>query len=103
MPLSSEPSALLGHESASARLWNRNHLDASLDVDADCSTDGQPSAGGEAVLDFSDPDAIDEFELLEFLASDLDPVPADPVFRERLREELWEMVLEEGIGPEKDG
>ena len=36
--------------------------------------------------------APSEAELLEFLASDLDPVPVDPVFRERLREQLWSMV-----------
>ena len=31
-------------------------------------------------------------DLLEFLAADLDPVPADPVFREELREQLWALV-----------
>lgn len=46
-------------------------------------------------------DAIREEELLEFLASDLDPVSADPAFRERLREELWEMVLDGHCGPPK--
>ena len=34
----------------------------------------------------------DELELLEFLAADLDPVPADPVFRRNLSDLLWEMV-----------
>jgi len=38
------------------------------------------------------PTAVSEEELAEFLAADLDPVPADPVFRERLREELWDFV-----------
>ena len=53
------------------------------------------AAGSEAaVLDEAGGDA----ELLDFLAADLDPVPADPAFRERLREELWEMVVDEGIG-----
>ncbi len=46
-------------------------------------------ADGAAAMD----DAADDAELLEFLAADLDPVPADPVFRERLREQLWEMVV----------
>ena len=46
-------------------------------------------ADGAAVID----DAAEDAELLEFLAADLDPVPADPVFRERLREQLWEMVV----------
>jgi hypothetical protein len=31
-------------------------------------------------------------ELLEFLEADQRPVEADPAFRERLREELWELV-----------
>lgn len=31
-------------------------------------------------------------ELLDFLSADVDPIPADPVFRERLREELWRFV-----------
>ncbi|MEZ4333519.1 MAG: hypothetical protein R3F35_17320 [Myxococcota bacterium] len=34
----------------------------------------------------------DELELLEFLAADLDPVPADPRFERALREQLWELV-----------
>ena len=39
----------------------------------------------------ADPD-VDELELLEFLAADLDPVPADPAFRQRLSDLLWDMV-----------
>ncbi|MFO0689309.1 MAG: hypothetical protein U0900_11435 [Myxococcota bacterium] len=35
---------------------------------------------------------VDELELLEFLAADLDPVPADPVFKQELGDHLWEMV-----------
>jgi hypothetical protein len=31
-------------------------------------------------------------ELVEFLEADQVPVEADPAFRERLREELWEML-----------
>ncbi len=34
----------------------------------------------------------DELELLEFLAADLDPVPADPIFQKQLADLLWEMV-----------
>ena len=45
---------------------------------------------GEA---FADPGHdVDELELLEFLAADLDPVPADPVFRRNLSDLLWDMV-----------
>ncbi len=43
-----------------------------------------------AALTLDGPSA--EAELLEFLAADLDPIPADPVFREQLREKLWEIV-----------
>jgi hypothetical protein len=35
---------------------------------------------------------IDELALLEFLAADLDPVPADPAFKRSLGELLWGMV-----------
>lgn len=43
---------------------------------------------------------VDELELLEFLAADLDPVSADPVFQKQLAELLWEMVREgRGIRP----
>ncbi len=35
---------------------------------------------------------VDELELLEFLAADLDPVPADPAFRQQLSDLLWDMV-----------
>lgn len=54
-------------------------------------------SGDVAVLD-ANLRASEEAEFLEFLASDLDPVPADPVFRERLREELWDLVVKEGVG-----
>lgn len=35
---------------------------------------------------------IDPDELLDFLAADHDPVPVDPVFRDRLRKDLWALV-----------
>lgn len=35
---------------------------------------------------------VNELELLDFLAADLDPVPADPVFKQELGDMLWEMV-----------
>ena len=57
---------------------------------------GAHSSSGVAVLDEPWADAECDPGLLEFLASDLDPVPVNPEFRERLREELWEMVLDEG-------
>jgi hypothetical protein len=45
-------------------------------------------SGAEAVL----VEEAGHGDLLEFLAADLDPVPADPVFREELREQLWALV-----------
>jgi hypothetical protein len=45
---------------------------------------------------------IDEGELLEFLAADYDPPSADPAFRERLRNELWELVQEGASMRRKD-
>lgn len=41
--------------------------------------------------DVEDPD-VDPDELREFLAGDLLPGEADPVFKERLRQRLWRMV-----------
>ena len=55
---------------------------------------GSLDTTAEAIVD--EADAVSEAELLEFLASDLDPVQADPVFRENLREELWSMVIDQG-------
>lgn len=59
------------------------------------------SPTGEAVL--ADPafSPAADAELLDFLAADFDPVPADPAFRDRLRDELWEMVVCEGVGAPK--
>jgi hypothetical protein len=45
----------------------------------------------ERVFEEADATLADD-ELLEFLEADADPVPADPEFRERLRERLWGMV-----------
>lgn len=53
-------------------------------------SDDSVSVLGEAVAAL--PAEADELELLEFLAADLDPVPADPRFERALREQLWEMV-----------
>ena len=48
-----------------------------------------------------EPEVIEEIaaeftteELQEFLEAGNAPVPADPVFKEQLREKLWEMVQE---------
>ena len=41
-------------------------------------------------------------ELLEFLSGDIDPVPADPVFRDELREQLWSIVEEGALSRSKD-
>lgn len=44
----------------------------------------QPGAG-------VDPD-FDPVEFAEFLEADEGPLPIDPAFRERLREQLWQIV-----------
>ena len=46
-----------------------------------------PDAGAELELDF------DADELRDFLAADAPDVGADPVFKERLRRELWQRFL----------
>ena len=61
--------------------------------------DTEASAGGAVVGVAAPPD---EAELLDFLASDLDPVPADPAFRERLRDELWEILEAARVERSKD-
>lgn len=45
---------------------------------------------------------IDEHELHEFLAADQDPVHADPVFREELRDQLWALVQDGVITRPRD-
>lgn len=57
---------------------------------------GEVTLDFDQTLDLGHDLAIDERELLDFIAADVDPVPADPAFRERLREELWEMVVAGG-------
>jgi hypothetical protein len=52
--------------------------------------------------DFTEELEISDEELEEFLACDLDPVAADPVFRERLREQLWMIVQNEGSARRND-
>ena len=42
-------------------------------------------------------------ELLEFLEADHAPVEADPDFRERLREELWEIVSRQAAASGRRG
>ena len=66
----------------------RTAFDA-VDAEALAGVDG----GGAAVLE----DGFSDAELMEFMAADVDPVPADPVFRDRLREQLWEMVVDERV------
>ena len=73
---------------------------ASTDLVAPMALTGGALAGkmsGDEALD-----EIDEDELLEFLEADHDPVPADPVFREQLRDQLWALVHEGVITRPKD-
>lgn len=54
---------------------------------------GRPVAGDGAGAGAADPD-FDPVEFAEFLEADPGPLPIDPGFRERLREQLWEIVRE---------
>jgi hypothetical protein len=45
---------------------------------------------------------VGDAELLEFLATDLDPTPADPLFREELREQCWSLVQDGVTARPKD-
>jgi hypothetical protein len=51
------------------------------------------TASDELVVDDLGPG--DEDELREFMAADVDPPQADPLFRERLRRRLWAMLREQ--------
>jgi hypothetical protein len=56
---------------------------------------GRPEAGAGADRGrpggTADPD-FDPVEFAEFLEADQSPLPIDPAFRERLREQLWQIV-----------
>ena len=54
------------------------------------------SAGWETFGQGEDSTEIDEQELREFMSADLIDVGADPVFKERLRRKLWNIVR--GLG-----
>lgn len=47
-------------------------------------------------------DEVTDEELVDFLAADLDPVRADPVFKDKLSDELWEMVADGHVGRRND-
>ena len=102
-PLSSrEASREPGRENS--RVFDRHATRARIDAEGGAEVIPFPGRhAAEAVLDPADLGSGQEAELLEFLAADVDPVPADPVFRERLREELWEMVVSEGRRTPGDG
>lgn len=51
-----------------------------------------PIEAADPTVDRGDDDEIARAELQEFLEADRYDVPADPAFKERLREMLWEMV-----------
>jgi hypothetical protein len=76
------------------RFGDRGDSDSSRAVDFAMSSRtmvANEALGVDRVLDEADAILADD-ELLEFLEADADPIPADPVFRARLREQLWGMV-----------
>jgi len=52
---------------------------------------GAPGDRGRQPNPGVDPD-FDPVEFAEFLEADEGPLPIDPAFRERLREQLWQIV-----------
>lgn len=48
----------------------------------------------DATLEAAD---VTEAELADFLAADDEPVEANPVFKERLRKQLWAMIQEDDL------
>ena len=90
-----------------SRIHDRTATRARIDAEGGAEVIPFPGGrAGEAVLDPSAPGlgtgSEMDAELLEFLAADVDPVPADPAFRERLRVELWDMIVDEQGGPAGD-
>ena len=69
-----------------------SRVDGLADGDPHSRTDGTRyrAAGSNAGLS----EAFDPAEFAEFLEADDSPVPANPAFKERLRQQLWSMVLE---------
>jgi hypothetical protein len=59
---------------------------------ADAGPDAAEKAGRETLVIEEIAAEFSTEELLEFLEADQRPVEADPSFRERLREELWQLV-----------
>ena len=94
------PRVTRGAENPDRDTESDSHVHSNADRNASA---GWPSDSGsaEAILEFNRSFATEERELLDFLAADVDPVPADPVFRERLKDELWEMVRGEGLAQSK--
>ncbi len=64
---------------------------------------GAPSSSSAVseLLGF-DPDDIDPEELRDFMAADWVEVKADPGFRERLREQLWDMLRAQQPGESEE-
>ena len=53
-------------------------------------------------LGFAEEGEFSDAELREFMAGDLDPIEADPGFREQLRDQLWAMVKDGELGRRRD-
>jgi hypothetical protein len=61
----------------------------------------EPAGPGGSRAGSADPE-FDPVEFAEFLEADPGPLPIDPGFRERLREQLWEIVREAAGNPRPD-
>ncbi|MEM9175105.1 MAG: hypothetical protein AAGC67_07710 [Myxococcota bacterium] len=87
------------------RIHDRQATRARIDAEGGAEVIPFPGVGGvgAAALEQADSAGPLDPELLDFLAADVDPVPADPAFRERLRDELWDMIVDERLAPPGDG
>ena len=63
---------------------------------------GARGSGGQRGVQEVSPEFTTE-ELEDFLRADHLPVQADPDFKERLREELWDMVQAQSTPDRRDG
>jgi hypothetical protein len=75
-----------------------NRRRGSLSAAAPITASRSPHASGNSEHPLIDENDIPMEELQEFMAADFFEVPADPAFKNRLREKLWELVESNAFG-----
>ena len=78
-----EPIGRTGPEGPAGGAASSGGLGAGCETDAEAGKDAMAEASTEVVT---------LQELRDFLEADRESVPADPVFKERLREKLWSLL-----------